>query len=138
MAELDPDVRALLKAPNFVHLATLMPDGSPHSVAIWADVDDTDHIFFFTQPASRKARNLERDPRVALSVVDRTNHYRSGRVRGRVVEVVTGEDALGLIDQLSMGYIGSPFPMRSGQVYRIEPESSAVMVLPFEDTPPGN
>jgi PPOX class probable F420-dependent enzyme len=136
MAELDPEVRALLKAPNFVHLATLMPDGSPHSVAIWGDVDDTGHVVFFTQPNSRKAKNIEHNPRVALSVVDRANPYRTGRVRGRVVEVITGDAALKIIDHLSLGYTGAPFPMRSGQVYRVEVESSGLMALPFEDTPP--
>jgi pyridoxine/pyridoxamine 5'-phosphate oxidase len=51
---LDPDVRDLFAGANFVHLATLMPDGGPHSVAIWADVHDDEHVVFFTSPTSRK------------------------------------------------------------------------------------
>ncbi len=70
MAELPDGVRAVLEGRNFAHLATLLPDGSPHSVAVWVGVEDGRPVFF-TQPTSRKARNLEADPRVALSVVDR-------------------------------------------------------------------
>lgn len=136
MIALPDDVRALFEAPNFVHLATLMPDGSPHSVAVWAALDDEGRIVFFTQPASRKARNLQGDPRVALSVVDRENPYRSGRVRGRLVETLTGDEALEVIDRLSVSYTGKPFPMRSGHVYVIEPVAAGFMELPFRHEPP--
>ena len=134
MTTLSDEVRELLTAPNLVHLATLMPDGSPHTVAVWADLEG-DHVFFFTQPQSRKARNLEADPRVALSVVDRNNPYRSARVRGRVVATHTGDEALVIIDRLAQAYIGEPFPMRTGTVYEIEPEHAGFMELPFRDTP---
>lgn len=134
MTPLTDEVRDLLTAPNLVHLATLMPDGSPHTVAVWADLEG-DHVFFFTQPQSRKARNLEADPRVALSVVDRNNPYRSARVRGRVVATHTGDEALVIIDRLAQAYIGEPFPMRTGTVYEIEPEHAGFMELPFRDTP---
>lgn len=136
MAELDPEVRALLEAPNFVHVATLLPDGSPASVAVWAGLHEG-RPYFFTQPTSRKARNLARDGRIALSVVDRDNPYRTGRLRGRVNDTVEGEDALVLIDALSVAYTGEPFPMRSGVVYLIDVERSASMTLPFADTPAG-
>jgi general stress protein 26 len=56
--ELPDQVTELLEAPNFAHLATLMPDGSPHSVAVWAGLEDG-RIAFFTQPASQKALNVE-------------------------------------------------------------------------------
>jgi PPOX class probable F420-dependent enzyme len=126
------DVRALLAAPNFAHLATLLPDGSPHSVAVWADVEG-DRVFFFTQPQSRKARNLARDGRVAVSVVDRTNPYRTAHLRGRVAETVEGEAALQLIDRLARKYTGEPFPMRSGTVYLVEVERAGTMTLPFRE-----
>lgn len=135
MSELDPDVRALLEAPNFVHLATLMPDGAPHTIAVWAGVEDG-RPCFFTQPESQKARNLARDPRLALSLVDRRNPYRSARLRGRVAEVVTGDEALRIIDRLAVAYTGAPFPMRSGQVYLVGVEHQGLMELPFADTPP--
>ena len=127
---LPDEVRALFASANFAHLATLLPDGSPHSVAVWADVEG-DRVFFFTQPASRKARNLARDGRVALSVVDRQNPYRTAHVRGRVAETVEGEAALALIDRLAQKYTGEPFPMRSGTVYLVEVERAGSMTLPF-------
>lgn len=130
MTHLPDEVRALLAAPNFAHLATLLPDGSPHSVAVWADVEG-DRLFFFTQPGSRKARNLARDGRVALSVVDRENPYRTAHVRGRVGETVEGEAALELIDRLARKFTGEPFPMRSGTVYLVDVERAGSMTLPF-------
>ncbi|HWK27139.1 MAG TPA: PPOX class F420-dependent oxidoreductase [Solirubrobacter sp.] len=134
MSELPPEVRDLLAAPNIVHVATLMADGTPQSVAIWADVDGP-RVFFFTQETSAKARNLRRDPRVAMSVVDRANPYATAWLRGRVVETVEGDAALALIDRLSVKYTGEPFPMRSGIVFVVEPERAASMILPFRETP---
>jgi PPOX class probable F420-dependent enzyme len=128
---LPDDVRELFSAPNFAHLATLLPDGSPHTVAVWADVEG-ERIFFFTQSGSRKARNLARDARVACSVVDRSNPYRTAHVRGRVAETVEGEEALELIDRLAHKYTGEPFPMRSGTVYLVEVERAGSMTLPFK------
>lgn len=135
MSVIPDDVRALLQAPNFVHLATLLPDGSPHSVPVWAGLQDN-RVLFFTQPTSRKARNLEDDSRVALSLTDIANPYLSARLRGRVVGTRTGEDALQEIDRISMSYTGQPFPMRGGTLYEIEITSAATMDLPFRHEPP--
>jgi PPOX class probable F420-dependent enzyme len=134
VARLPDEVRALFEGRNFAHLATLMPDGSPHSVAVWTDLEG-DRIVFFTQPGTRKARNLERDPRVALSIQDDANLYRSAQVRGRVVETRAGEEALRVIDRLARKYTGEPFPMRTGTLYLVEPERSGFMVLPFRHEP---
>jgi pyridoxine/pyridoxamine 5'-phosphate oxidase len=97
---------------------------------VWAILEQG-RIAFFTQSGSRKARNLARDPRVALSVVDGENPYRNAQLRGRVVETVEGEPALEIIDRISEHYIGEPFPMRSGTVYWIEPETAHFTELPF-------
>jgi PPOX class probable F420-dependent enzyme len=111
-----------------------MPDGSPHSVAVWVGVEDG-RVVFFTQPSSRKARNVERDPRVAVSVVDRSNPYRTARIRGRVVATRDGDAALEVMDRLAVKYTGKPFPVRSGRLYEIEPEQTGFMELPFEERP---
>jgi PPOX class probable F420-dependent enzyme len=134
VADLTPEVHALFDGPNYGHVATLMPDGSPHSVAVWVGIED-ERVVFFTQPASQKARNLERDPRVAISIVDHANPYRTARVRGRLVATREGDEALEVIDRLSHKFTGQPFPMRSGVVYEIEPERVSFMELPFEHTP---
>ena len=130
MSPLPNEVRAFLVARNFAHLATTLPDGSPHSVPIWIGVEG-DHVVFFTQTGSRKARNLARDPRVAISIVDLENPYRGAHLRGRVVETVEGERALEIIDRLAQKYTGAPFPMRSGVVFLIEPERARSTELPF-------
>jgi PPOX class probable F420-dependent enzyme len=108
----------------------VLPDGAPHSIPVWAILEEG-RIAFFTQPSSRKARNLADDPRVALSVVDGANPYRNAQIRGRVVEMVEGDAALEVIDRISQHYIGAPFPMRSGNVYWIEPQTSHFTELPF-------
>ena len=132
MAELPGDVRTLFEGRNFAHLATLQKDGSPASVTVWAGVEG-DNVVFFTQDTSQKARNLRRDPRVALSIADRENPYRTAWLRGRVVRTIEGEDALPTIDAIAERYTGRPFPMRSGTVFVIECDRAATMTLPFTE-----
>ena len=135
MADLDPAVRELLEGPNFVSLATLTADGSPHATVVWAAVED-DRPCFFTQAGSFKARNIAHDPRVAMTVIDRDNPYRSGQLRGRVDRIVEGEAALAIIDRMARKYTGADFPMRSGGVvYLIDVAHSRLTELPFADTP---
>ena len=131
---LPDEVRRLFEGPNYAHLATVLPSGAPHSVPVWTAVRG-EHVLFFTQPASRKARNLERDPRVAFSITDHEHPYRMAQVRGRVVETVHDVAALEIIDGLAMKYTGRPFPMRSGVVFLIEVERVQTMQLPFEHAP---
>jgi PPOX class probable F420-dependent enzyme len=136
VADLPDDVRSLFAGANFGHVATLMPDGSPHSVAVWVGIEG-ERIAFFTQPQSQKAHNLARDARIAISITDHERPYRTARVRGRVAETLEGEAALEVIDRLSHRYTGQPFPMRSGVVFLVEPERVGFMELPFADRPEG-
>jgi PPOX class probable F420-dependent enzyme len=132
MAALSDDVRALFAGANLAHVATLLPDGSPHSVAIWAGLTGDGEPYFFTQESSRKARNLAADPRVAISVVDRSNPYSTAWVRGRVERVVEGEEALAMIDELAVKYTGEPFAMRNGTVYVLAVSRAGALKLPFK------
>ncbi len=133
MSALPDDVREILRGRVFAHLATVLPDGSPHSVPVWIDVRDDDRLVLFTQSTSRKARNLERDARVALSAVDIDDPYRQCDLRGRVVERIDGEAALDVADGLARKYTGDPFPWRSPQtvVYVIEAHTAHHVKLPF-------
>jgi PPOX class probable F420-dependent enzyme len=131
MAELDDDIRAFFRAPNLMHVATLLPDGAPHSVPVWCRLEEG-RIAFFTQPGSRKARNLARDPRLAISAVMHDNPYAMVQIRGRVAETLEGDAALEVIDRLSDDYTGEPFGMRSGIVYLVEPGRVQSMILPFQ------
>ncbi len=120
--ELPADVRALFDAANYAHLATVLPDGGPHTVPVWARIEDG-KIAFLTSPESRKARNLAADPRVAISVTDRDNPYVMALVRGRVTARLDGEPAWDIIDRLSVEYTGQPYPLRTGRiVFLIEPD----------------
>ncbi len=107
MTELSDDVRALVDGPNYAHVATVLPDGGPHSVPVWVGLEG-DRIAFLTSPGSRKARNLDRDPRVAISVTDHDRPYAMAQVRGRVTERLEGEAAWVVIDRLSHKYTGQP------------------------------
>jgi PPOX class probable F420-dependent enzyme len=134
VSNLDPQVERLLQGPNYAHLATVLPDGSPHSVPVWSGIEDG-RVVFFTQPASRKARNVERDGRVAISIVDHGDPYRMGWLRGRVVATREGEAALEVMDRMSVKFTGEPFPVRHGVLFEIEPERSGSMNLPFNHSP---
>jgi PPOX class probable F420-dependent enzyme len=126
------DVRRILEGPNFAHIATVLPDGAPHSVPVWTLFEDG-RIVFFTQTGSRKARNIERDPRVALSILDAENPYREAWVRGRVAERRDDEGIWEAIDRMSVKYLGKPFPWRSPDsvLYTVEIERSGFYGLPF-------
>ena len=134
MIELPDKIRALFERANFVHVASIMPDGGPHSVPVWTAMEG-DRIAFFTQPGSRKARNLAADPRVALSVVDHDDPYQMAQVRGRVVETVEGEAALEIMDRMAVRHTGRPFPYRQGIALLVEPERVFSMELPFQHAP---
>jgi PPOX class probable F420-dependent enzyme len=105
---LNPDVRRVLDATPIAHLATVLPDGSPHTVPLWIGTHG-DRIVFLTGPGSRKARNLRRDPRVALSIAPADNPFEPVIVRGRVVQWLEGDAAWQIIDELSAKYIGAPY-----------------------------
>ena len=85
------DVRPLLEAPNYVHLSTLRADGRPRNHVVWVGLEG-DHILVCTSDATWKAKDMRRDPRVALSVTDMANPHRMAAIQGRVVAVRPGEN----------------------------------------------
>jgi PPOX class probable F420-dependent enzyme len=136
MAPLPDDVRALFEGANFAHLATLMSDGAPHSVAIWAGLEG-DNVVFFTQEGSLKASNMQRDARVAFSITDHDDPYRTAQLRGEVVEVRGAEAANELADQLAVKYTGEPFPYKppTSRLYVVAVHKVRSTQLPFEHRP---
>jgi PPOX class probable F420-dependent enzyme len=120
--ELQPAVRELLEGAHTAHLASLLPDGSPHSVPLWVGVEG-DRIAFLTGPRSRKARNIARDPRVAISLTDRENPYTMATIIGHVTERVEGDGAWDIIDRIARVYTGGSYPLRTDRVvFLVEPE----------------
>ncbi len=108
----------LLREPAYCQLATLMPDGSPQITQVWVDTDG-EHVLVNTAQHRQKTKNVRRDPRVAVNVVDPNNAWRLGEVRGRVVDVTT-EGADRLIDALAKKYLDADtYPFRDPAEVRV-------------------
>ena len=117
-ATISPGFRKLLKEPAHCQLATLIPDGSPQITQVWVDTDG-EHILINTAQGRQKERNIQRDPRVAVNVVDPANAWRIAIVRGRVVDVTTAS-ADQLIDQLAKKYLNEEtYPFRRPEEVRV-------------------
>src|ERR1022692_3641062 len=115
----------LLQKKAFANLGTIMSDGSPQVTPVWVDYDGK-YVRFNSAQDRVKDRNVRRDPRVSLSILDPDNPYRYLAIRGRVVEI-TQEGADEHINSLSQKYLGKAvYPYRQpGEVrvlYKIEPE----------------
>ena len=115
---LDPGVKALAEGPNFAVFTTLLPDGQPMAHVMWVASDD-EHILINTEVHRTKFRNVERDPRVTVTIIDRENGYRFAEVRGVVVEKVLGPEARASIDELSQKYFGRPYGDENIQTERV-------------------
>ena len=119
----------LFQKKAFASLATLMPDGRPQVTPVWCDFDGH-YVIVNSAKGRRKDRNIRRDPRVSLSILDPDNPYRYLEVRGRVVEV-TEQGANEHIDKMAKKYLNlDRFDGRPGEVrviYRIEPERLSSM-----------
>ena len=105
-----PDVDAFLAKPNPAIVATLRPDGSPHTVPTWYDWEDG-RVLLNMDESRLRLRFLRRDPRAALTVIEDRNWYRHISLIGRVVSIE--EDAgLADIDRLARRYTGRAFQRR--------------------------
>jgi PPOX class probable F420-dependent enzyme len=122
---LPDDLRVLLSRPSPCVLTTLLPDGSPHATQVWVD-GDGEHVLVNSVESHRKVRNVRRDPRVAVTVLDPDQLSRHIGVRGRVVDVTT-EGAVDHIEKLAHRYTGRPYAWYGGRnqvrvLLRIEAE----------------
>jgi len=115
---LSEKARALITRPVLASLATLNPDGSPQITPLWVDLDGDD-VVFNTSQSRKKARNFERDGRVAVTVIDPGDQYNVVAFQGTVTDVTTdGADAH--IDALAKKYLGvDSYPMRREGEVRI-------------------
>jgi PPOX class probable F420-dependent enzyme len=112
-AALPDALLALLRLPSPCYLSTVMPDGSPQLTQTWVDTDGS-HVLINTVRGHQKVRNVERDPRVALTVSDPANPARYVGVRGRVVDITT-DGAVEHVEHLAQRYLGTPYPWFGGR-----------------------
>jgi PPOX class probable F420-dependent enzyme len=121
--QLSDAVRALVDAANYATLCTLNADGSPQSSAMWVGLDGND-LVFSTVAGRLKERNIRRDPRVSITIMERGNPEMYAEIRGRARVIEEGGRELD--DQLSWKYDGKPAghdaPGTVRVLVRVEPE----------------
>ena len=122
--------RDLFDKRAFASLGTLMPDGSPQVTPVWVDYDGT-HVFVNTAKGRAKDRNMKREPRVSLAIIDPDNPYRYLEVRGHVAES-TEKGADEHINRMAKKYLGvDKYPYRQPNekrvLYKIKPERTSTM-----------
>ncbi|HEV7422870.1 MAG TPA: TIGR03618 family F420-dependent PPOX class oxidoreductase [Mycobacterium sp.] len=120
----------LLHRSSPCFIATLMPDGSPQLTQTWVTTDG-EHVVINIVDGMQKARNVARDGRVAVNVVDPDNVFRYYAVRGRVIDMTT-DGAAESIDEISQKYLGMPYPNFTGK-----PETRVLITVEADTvTPP--
>ena len=119
MPEIPEAYQDLFEKDTFAHVVTMTPNGTPHATPVWIDYDaGDDRILVNTERHRRKARNVEEDPTVAVSMTDPDDPYRFLSVTGEVDEVTT-EGAREHIDELAGRYLGEdeyPTPVESERI----------------------
>jgi PPOX class probable F420-dependent enzyme len=127
---LPEDLLDLLRKSSPCFVATLMPDGSPQMTQTWVTTDG-EHVVINIVDGHQKAKNLARDARVAVNIVDPENVFRYYAVRGRVTKMTT-EGGQQSIDEISHKYLGIPYPNFTGK-----PETRVLVTIAAESvTPP--
>lgn len=126
MAEIPENFKDLFAKKSFAHLASIMRDGRPQVTPVWIDFDGA-HILVNSARGRVKDKNLRRDGRVALSILDPDNPYRYIAILGEVVEV-TQTGANEHIDKLAKKYLGQdkyPYhrPGEARVIYKIRPDN---------------
>jgi PPOX class probable F420-dependent enzyme len=131
MAEVIPEkYRDLFDKKAFASLGTVMPDGRPQVTPVWIDLIDG-LLVINSAKGRQKDKNLRRDPRVSLAVIDPDNPYRYLEIRGRVVEI-TEKGAAEHIHKMAKKYLGvDKYPYaQPGEVrvlYKVQPEHTTMM-----------
>ncbi|MGV9858266.1 PPOX class F420-dependent oxidoreductase [Gordonia sp. NPDC003425] len=111
--DLPNELVELLRTPALCYVATVMPDGSPQLTQTWVDTDGT-RVVINIVAGMQKARNLARDPRVAVAVSDPGTPALFTQIRGRVVEM-TSDGGVDSINALANKYTGKPYAWYGGR-----------------------
>jgi len=116
MATLPDRARELIDDVNFGVVATTNPDGSPQTSVLWIKRDGDD-LLFCTVRGRRKERNMARDPRVSVTVLNAADGYEYVEIRGTVS--ITEDGGRELINDLSRKYVGSDFRAEPPEIVRV-------------------
>lgn len=116
------DISKLFSGRNLAFISTLSKDNSPHVTPVWADMDEREELILINSfEGSAKVRNVRRDPRVAISIVETHNTYKMLSMKGKAVEVTTnGADEH--LHKLAKKYLGI------GKYYYRKPSHRRVIV----------
>jgi PPOX class probable F420-dependent enzyme len=118
-APIEGRARELLDAPNIAHVATLRKDGSVHGVIAWVGVEG-DQLTLNSARGRVWPTNLERDPRVTITVANADNPFEFVSVRGRVVKA-SEDEGVEHIDALAKKYLGvDRYPYHSDEEQRVK------------------
>jgi len=119
MKDLSPEERKMFEDKNFSFIATINKDGSPQVTPTWVDTDGK-FILVNVNTTRQKLKNVQTDPRVAISLVDQADPYKAIFVKGKVVSIEKGKVAEDHIDKMAKKYIGQDkYPYRGPGEQRV-------------------
>jgi PPOX class probable F420-dependent enzyme len=107
---LPPDIDEFLRRPQPAVVASVRPDGSPHTVATWYAWDG-ERVLLNMDESRLRLQFMRRNPGIALTVLDGENWHRHVSISGRIVSIDEDEN-LRDIDRLALHYTGAPFRTR--------------------------
>jgi PPOX class probable F420-dependent enzyme len=99
------DISKLFKGRNLSYVSTLSSDGSPHVTPVWSDIDEENNILINISEISAKKKHVDKDPRIAIAIVEQYNPYNMISIKGRVIEQTSiGADEH--LRKLALKYLG--------------------------------
>ena len=127
---MDLKVEQLFQQKNLIFISTINSDGSPQLTPVWGDYDG-EHVLVNTAEGRLKHKNVLRDPRVAISVVDHSNPLNMTTIKGKVIEIIPDYDYVHA-NKLTKQYMGiDDYPFkRDGEkriIFKIKPVKIFVM-----------
>ena len=127
---MDLKVEQLFQQKNLIFISTINSDGSPQLTPVWGDYDG-EHVLVNTAEGRLKHKNVLRDPRVAISVVDHGNPLNMTTIKGKVTEIIPDYDYIHA-NKLTKQYMGiDEYPFkRDGEkriIFKIKPVKIFVM-----------
>ena len=127
---MDLKAEQLFQQKNLIFISTINSDGSPQLTPVWGDYDG-EHVLVNTAEGRLKHKNILRDPRVAISVVDHSNPLNMTTIKGKVIEIIPDYDYVHA-NKLTKQYMGiDEYPFkRDGEkrvIFKIKPMKIFVM-----------